>query len=434
MSYPSYGAPAQGGGAPEYAGIGVRFGALLVDGLVVSLPYAILLGIGVALPDQAAIFTILGLVALFGVMIANIWLEGTKGASIGKKALKLSTVGADTLQPIGFGKAFLRYLVRGALGACAILQIVNAVIANGDSRKQSWHDKSVGSVVVRTASLAGATAGGGAHAAESGYGQGGYEQGGYEQGGYEQGGYEQGGYEQSGYQSSGYDQGGYDQGGYDQGGYDQGGKDQAGYEQSSWSQQSSGYETGSTGYDAAPASGGYEQPSGGDAGGYAPYGQQDAPSDPYAPPAGATPSASTQPIPTDAPSPPSSTGGWGAPAAAAASSGPSAPGPRAKIVRLVMDDGTVLPRGERVVVGRSPVDAAGGLCHVLADPGRSLSKSHAAFVRSGEDITVEDLNSTNGVAVSRDGSEFLVQPGAVTPLRVGDKVLMGDRHVVVEEI
>ncbi|GAB3068262.1 RDD family protein [Nocardioides zeae] len=402
MSYPSYGAPAQGGGAPEYAGIGVRFGAFLVDGLVAGVPYGILAGIGIAVaPDQAAIFTSIGLVVLFGVLVANIWLEGTKGASIGKKMLGLSTVGADTLQPIGFGKAFLRTLVRGALGACAILQIVNAVIANGDSRKQSWHDKSVGSVVVRTASLAGASAGGGSYAAESGYDQGGYEQ-----------------------------QGGYDQGGYEQGGYDQGG-----YEQSPWSQQSTGYETGSTGYDAAPASGGYEQASGGDAGGYAPYGQQDAPADPYAPPAGATPSASTQPIPTDAPSSPSSTGGWAAPAAAAgAASGPSAPGQRAKIVRLVMDDGTVLPRGERVVVGRSPVDAAGGLCHVLADPGRSLSKSHAAFVRSGEDITVEDLNSTNGVAVSRDGSEFLVQPGAVTPLRVGDKVLMGDRHVVVEEI
>ncbi|HEY1134636.1 MAG TPA: FHA domain-containing protein, partial [Nocardioides sp.] len=126
--------------------------------------------------------------------------------------------------------------------------------------------------------------------------------------------------------------------------------------------------------------------------------------------------------------PPADSGAFAPPAA------PAAPPERARIVRLVMDDGTVLPRAERVVVGRAPVDAAGGLCHVLADPGRSLSKSHAAFVRSGEEITVEDLNSTNGVAVSRDGSEFLVQPGAVTPLRVGDKVLMGDRHVLLEEI
>ncbi|WP_447646830.1 RDD family protein [Nocardioides zeae] len=405
MSYPSYGAPAQGGGAPEYAGIGVRFGAFLVDGLVAGVPYGILAGIGIAvLPDQALVFTSIGLVLLFVLLVGNIWLEGTKGASIGKKLLGLSTVGADTLQPIGFGKAFLRTLVRGALGACAVLQIVNAVVANGDSRKQSWHDRSVGSVVVRTSSLAGASAG-----AASGYDpQGGYEQGGYEQGGYEQG------YEQQGYEQQGYDQGG--------------------YERSSWGQQSTGYETGSTGYDAAPASGGYEQPAGGDAGGYAPYGQQDEPADPFAPPAGVTPSATTQPIPTDAPSSPEppATGGWGAPAAPPAP--PAAPAARAPIVRLVMDDGTVLPRGERVVVGRSPVDAAGGLCHVLADPGRSLSKSHAAFVRSGEDLTVEDLNSTNGVAVSRDGSEFLVQPGAVTPLRVGDKVLMGDRHVVVEEI
>lgn len=404
MSYPSYGAPAQGGGSPEYAGIGVRFGALLVDGLVVSLPYAILLGIGVALPDQMAIFLGLGLVALFGAMVANIWLEGTKGASIGKKALKLSTVGADTLQPIGFGKAFLRYLVRGALGACAVLQIVNAVVANGDSRKQSWHDRSVGSVVVRTSSLAGASTGVAS----------GYESSGYDQGGYGHGGYDQGSHDQGGYQPSGYDQGGYEQGGYDQGGYEQGSPDQGGYEQPSWSQPSTGYETGSTGYDASPGAGGYEQPS--------------------APPAGVTPSATTQPIPTDAPSSPEppATGGWETSATPPAP--PAAPAPRAPIVRLVMDDGTVLPRGERVVVGRSPVDAAGGLCHVLADPGRSLSKSHAAFVRSGEDITVEDLNSTNGVAVSRDGSEFLVQPGAVTPLRVGDKVLMGDRHVVVEEI
>src|SRR5258708_3113244 len=133
--------PAESGS--NYAGIGARIGAHIIDGLLViaaSLPGFILLcvlflaGFAVTGSSESSQNTAggLALTGLFlgwalaiigsiGFFIYNIRLLGRDGATMGKRWMHIK----DTNQvgePIGFGKAFLREIIKIAIGsACFIL-------------------------------------------------------------------------------------------------------------------------------------------------------------------------------------------------------------------------------------------------------------------------------------------------------------------------
>ncbi|WP_161490330.1 FHA domain-containing protein [Agromyces aureus] len=84
----------------------------------------------------------------------------------------------------------------------------------------------------------------------------------------------------------------------------------------------------------------------------------------------------------------------------------------------------------RVVVGRNPaVDVAHPDARpiALADPTRTVSKTHALVeVREGR-VVITDLHSTNGVAVQAGGGELTVlDPGAPAELEVGTVLRLGD--------
>ncbi len=128
----------------------------------------------------------------------------------------------------------------------------------------------------------------------------------------------------------------------------------------------------------------------------------DAPGDP-APPAAAAPAA---PIPVPAalaqPVP--------APAAPATVSDDS--DDRTVVVQrrvrwgIELPDGEVLELdGDDVVVGRKPEPVGGARPLQIADPTRTMSKTHARMRRNGEDWTIEDLQSTNGVALVDESGE-----------------------------
>ena len=89
---------------------------------------------------------LLGIVAFVGYLIWRCRMEGTTGQSVGKKALDIRTVDADTGQPIGTGRAVGRYFA----------YIVSACVCGlgflwplWDKNKQAWHDKIVRSRVVK---------------------------------------------------------------------------------------------------------------------------------------------------------------------------------------------------------------------------------------------------------------------------------------------
>ena len=121
----------------EAAGFWRRFGGALIDALVVLVVEFILK----AVLDSAGVA--LSLVFSFGYYT---YFHGRTGQTPGDAALGIRVVDIESGEVIGYGRAFGRALV-------SIASIL--VIAIGylwmlwDPRKQTWHDKAVGSIPLR---------------------------------------------------------------------------------------------------------------------------------------------------------------------------------------------------------------------------------------------------------------------------------------------
>ncbi|MFD7919114.1 RDD family protein [Streptomyces sp. NPDC059740] len=171
---PYGGVPAQGGypgGAPMgmptgYASWGARFVATLIDGLIVGLLPGILYVIGFVMfvssidttydssgyphtegPSPAGlIFIVLGGLLALVLGIVMLVKEG-QGATWGKKAMNIRLVREDTGQPLGFGMALVRRICHVVDSFCLCLGYLWPL---WDDKAQTFADKIVGSVVVRT--------------------------------------------------------------------------------------------------------------------------------------------------------------------------------------------------------------------------------------------------------------------------------------------
>lgn len=171
-----YGAVQQGP-VLHYAGVGARLGALLIDAIVTGLffvPAFVVLNTGptkissctvdssgdvtfgggrralceVPTAGTFAAAALLGLLALAVTLFYYARLEGgPKGQTVGKKAVGVRVVDATTAGPIGPGRAVGRYLFKSLISGN--LCLLGYLWAFWDSRKQSWHDKVVSSVVVK---------------------------------------------------------------------------------------------------------------------------------------------------------------------------------------------------------------------------------------------------------------------------------------------
>jgi uncharacterized RDD family membrane protein YckC len=130
--------PSLSGPSGPRAGFWLRFGAVLIDGILLSLvtvPLQIALSEGL----YYAIATPLGIA--YYVLLEG----GPRGQTVGKMAVGIRVFDLARGGPIGYGRAFIRYVGR----------IVSAIaIGLGyfwmlwDKEKQTWHDKFAGSVVV----------------------------------------------------------------------------------------------------------------------------------------------------------------------------------------------------------------------------------------------------------------------------------------------
>jgi uncharacterized RDD family membrane protein YckC len=115
-----------------------RFGAALVDGILVGIVSGIL---------QAIVGRGFGSLLALAVGIAYYaYLEGgPTGQTLGKKALGIRVLDLGTGGPIGFSRGVIRYFGR-------ILSTIPLFLGYfwmlWDSEKQTWHDKLAGSVVV----------------------------------------------------------------------------------------------------------------------------------------------------------------------------------------------------------------------------------------------------------------------------------------------
>ncbi|MEV0092072.1 RDD family protein [Streptomyces sp. NPDC050738] len=135
-------------GVPQFAGWWSRFGAVLIDGLIIAVPYAALIGIGAAMGGGAgSALAVLGMLVGFGLGLFKIYKEGTEGAWIGKKALGIRVLREADGQPLGFGMAFVRNLAHFVDSiACYLGWLWPA----WDAKKQTFADKIMGSLVVKS--------------------------------------------------------------------------------------------------------------------------------------------------------------------------------------------------------------------------------------------------------------------------------------------
>ncbi len=136
-----------------YAGFGARLWALIVDGFV---------GLGFALPGYVMVFAglaqgaielvllglLLGLAGSIAQLVAYCRMVGRNGQSWGNKAAGISIVDAHSGLPIGAGRAFLRLLARVLSGLFFNLGYLWML---WDPMNQTWHDKLVGTIVIKGA-------------------------------------------------------------------------------------------------------------------------------------------------------------------------------------------------------------------------------------------------------------------------------------------
>ena len=154
------GYPVQGY-APQatYGGFWIRFVAAIIDSFIISIPVFIIgviviviVGAGASSSNSQApsaassgAIAIIYLIAIAGSIGYFIYFWG-KGSTLGMRLFKLRVADANTGQPIGFGRAALRYL--GYIIA-VIPCYIGLIWAAFDARKQGWHDKIASSVVLQ---------------------------------------------------------------------------------------------------------------------------------------------------------------------------------------------------------------------------------------------------------------------------------------------
>jgi uncharacterized RDD family membrane protein YckC len=153
-----YAAPAQ----PMLASVGARFGAYLLDGLILmvgviavmlvfGLLIALLPGVGFSggrptgYSFLATILAFTYYAAILLVTVGYIVIGNARGQTLGKRALGIAVVDASTGAPIGMGRSVLRYLMFAVMALPCYLGYLSIPLA-ADHR--GWHDRAADDVVI----------------------------------------------------------------------------------------------------------------------------------------------------------------------------------------------------------------------------------------------------------------------------------------------
>lgn len=147
----------------SYAGVGIRFGARFIDGLVFIIPFMILAA--VVMPNLLATAgrrptmfngSYIVAVALFGLFYEVLMLR-YYGATLGKMACGLKVIRSDG-SSLGWGVSFGRYFMYDVVISAVpfvnwILLITTAIMAGVDEQRRGLHDRVCDTRVVYKRSL-----------------------------------------------------------------------------------------------------------------------------------------------------------------------------------------------------------------------------------------------------------------------------------------
>jgi uncharacterized RDD family membrane protein YckC len=125
---------------PRYAGFWIRVVAVILDGIIISIPLLILF-LAIGNSDSAASQGIRFVIsALYTIILWVRW-----GRTIGGRILGLRLVRVDG-EPVTYGTAVVRYLM---VIVSAIAMFIGLIWVGFDKRKQGWMDKAAGTYVIR---------------------------------------------------------------------------------------------------------------------------------------------------------------------------------------------------------------------------------------------------------------------------------------------
>jgi uncharacterized RDD family membrane protein YckC len=159
--YGGYAAQPYAGAQPTYGGFWIRLVALIIDNVIVAIPILVLsfivgiaIGVGTAVNNSttettnAAANGVTGILQLLALLISAgyfvfFW---STGQTLGMRLFHLRVVDANTGQPIGVGRSVLRYI---GFIISSLVCYIGLIWAAFDSRKQGWHDKMAGTVVLQ---------------------------------------------------------------------------------------------------------------------------------------------------------------------------------------------------------------------------------------------------------------------------------------------
>ncbi|HEY7796100.1 MAG TPA: RDD family protein [Gaiellaceae bacterium] len=143
-------------GPHELASWGRRLAAVALDGLILAGAVLFAVALAGVSPSELNDLLVEGdtavLLALF--VLPEAFYEtvmiGSRNQTLGKMAVGIKVVGADDRAPIGYARAFRRWLTTATLWALfTVPGIVDHLWPLRDRRNQTFHDKFARSVVVR---------------------------------------------------------------------------------------------------------------------------------------------------------------------------------------------------------------------------------------------------------------------------------------------
>ena len=136
----------------DYAGFWIRFVAVFVDGILLSIVnYGLYFGVLLGLRTQGeTTMTIAQIsVSIFQMLLSagyEIWMIGKYGATIGKMACKLKVVMADGSK-LTYGRATGRYFSKIL---SQLILMIGYIMAGFDSEKRALHDMICNTRVIKT--------------------------------------------------------------------------------------------------------------------------------------------------------------------------------------------------------------------------------------------------------------------------------------------
>ena len=131
-----------------YSSYGSRVGAFLIDGVFLGVIGSLLLVAAVVSEAPGAI--VLFVLFVVASLLYKPLMEGAKGQTLGKMVVGIKVVRAEDASPIGYGEAFMRWVISFLLGLVPFLlgTLLDLLWPLWDDVNQTLHDKGANTIVV----------------------------------------------------------------------------------------------------------------------------------------------------------------------------------------------------------------------------------------------------------------------------------------------